>query len=208
MSNAMRTVRALLTVCLLGAQPGLANPELRLPPSDGWELAVDESPPPGGTYGQFFMWKKDHNIQLRVATFAAQQIDYTNAWVLAVSAEMGKQSRAAGRNLHVTEGLVFELDGVKAAKLRTEDGDSRVILYWLPGAGGDVVLSLIGANGAWDDKAMREVERTVNGVKGLRRPPPTLDASMLTATRLAVAAVLGVALIGGIIAFALRKQAT
>ncbi|MDP1827548.1 MAG: hypothetical protein Q8L48_30030 [Archangium sp.] len=201
-------MRALLVCILVGAQLSAAAPELKLPPSEGWEVAVDDSPPTGGTHGQFFMWKKDHNIQLRVATFAAQRIDYTDAWVLAVSAEMGKQSRAAGRNLHVTEGLVFELDGAKAAKLRTEDGDSRVILYWLPGEGGDVVLSLIGANGAWDDKAMREVERSVNAVKGLRRPPPTLDASMLTATNLAVAAVLGVALIGGIIAFALRKQAT
>lgn len=200
-------VRALLVCLLVGAQVSAAAPELKLPPSEHWELTVDDAPPAGGSKGQFFMWKKDRNVQLRVGTFAAHRVDYTNEWVLAVSAEMGKQSRAAGRNLQVTEGLVFELDGASVAKLRTVDGDSKVILYWLPGEGGDVVLSLIGANGAWDDKAMREVERAVNGVKGLRRPPPTIDASMLTATHLAVLAVLGVALIGGIVAFALRKRA-
>jgi hypothetical protein len=204
----MSTARAWLTLSLLlGAHLAAAAPELKLPPSEHWELTVDDAPPAGGSKGQFFMWKKDRNIQLRVGTFAAHRVDYTHGWVLAISAEMGKQSRAAGRNLHVTEGLVFELDGASVAKLRTEDGDSKVILYWLPGDGGDVVLSLIGANGAWDDKAMREVERVVNGVKGLRRPAPTLDASMLTATHLAVLAVLGVGLIGGIVAFALRKSA-
>lgn len=200
-------MRALLVCILVGALPGAAAPELKLPPSEHWELTVDDAPPAGGSKGQFFMWKKDRNIQLRVGTFAAHRVDYTHEWVLALSAEMGKQSRAAGRNLRVTEGLVFELDGASVAKLRTEDGDSKVILYWFPGDDGDVVLSLIGANGAWDDKATREVERVVNGVKGLRRPPPTIDASMLTATNLTVLAVLGLGLIGGIVAFALRKSA-
>ncbi|MDP3154543.1 MAG: hypothetical protein Q8N23_17830 [Archangium sp.] len=81
--------------------------------------------------------------------------------MLAFAGKMAQQSRTAGGDLKVTEGLVFEADGAVVAKIRTTDGPTKTLMYWMPGSEGDAVVSLMGANGAWDDDAKEEVERSV-----------------------------------------------
>jgi hypothetical protein len=183
-----------------------ASPVLKVPPSGEWEAVADPIPQPGASDGQFFVWKKNHDVRLRVATFKALREDYSNAYVMAVSAQMGKQSRAAGGNLKVTEGVVFEVDGAQVAKMRTEDGSSQVLLYWLPGEEGDVVVSLMGANGAWDPDAKEEVEHAVYSVKHLRRRGLSTDEAAETAVEVAFASVVVMVVVGGLAAVALRRR--
>ncbi|MDP2274953.1 MAG: hypothetical protein Q8N23_17835 [Archangium sp.] len=66
-------------VCLLVVVVA-APPELRLPPSDSWEVADDPVPQPGVTGGKFFLWKKNHDVRLRYGTVAAMKQDYTQSW--------------------------------------------------------------------------------------------------------------------------------
>lgn len=185
----------------------VAGPDLRIPPSDNWEAATDPVPQSGLTGGQFFVWKKNPDIRLRFGTVTAMREDYTPGWVIAFSGAMAQKSRAAGGDLKVTAGVSFELDGARVAKIRMSDGPTQTLLYWLPGNEGDLALTLMGANGAWDDAAREEVERSANAVKGLRRTGPSLEESVETASYGAVFAAVALFVIGGLIALAFRRRA-
>ncbi len=119
---------------------------------------------------------------------------------------MGKEFRANAKQTRITEGLSFEIDGARVAKLELADGASRTMLWWLPAVGGDVIVSLIGTESAWDARAKNDVERMINGAKHLRRPGLTPDES----AELAVTVVLGVlaslVVIGGLVALVARRR--
>ncbi|MHB8876958.1 MAG: hypothetical protein ACYC8T_24950 [Myxococcaceae bacterium] len=182
------------------------GPDLKLPPSDEWREIADPEPPPGTIDGRFFVWAGNPNVRLRVGAVKALRQSYDNAFVMGVSEEMGKRTRAGGPEVRVTEGITFKLDGASVAKLRTVDERDHTLLFYLPGDEGDVVVALMGLDGAWDKKAEDEVARTVNAVRHLRRPNMTLDESVGTATNVVILVTLFTIALGGILVAVLRRR--
>ena len=175
-------------------------PQVALPPSSGWEARADPAPAPEATATAFYVWRKDPNVRLRIGTMAALKQDYSPAFMMALAARMGKDARADGRTLQVTEALTFDVAGVPVGKLHTVDGRNQALLYWLPGAEGDVVVSLLGVDGAWDAHAEHEVARAVAGAMNLRAPAAARGEAVSVVTSWVAAgfaaAVLGAGLLG------------
>lgn len=201
--------RRLIPFLLVVAAHALAAvPELRIPPSDGWEAVADPVPQPGTTDGHFFVWKQDRNVRLRVATAPALHADYSSEYVLKLAAQMGEEFRTNGKQTRITEGLSFEVDGARVAKLQLADNASRTILWWLPAGGGDVIVSLMGTESAWDARARNDVERMVTGAKHLRRPGLTPDESVELAVTVLLGVLVSLAGIGGLVALVARRRVT
>jgi hypothetical protein len=183
-----------LLACAWLAGANAEQPQMTLPPSDQWEEVKDPAPPADATHGRFFVSKKNPSIRLRVGTAKNLKLNYSDAFVIGVSEKMGARARAEGREFRVTQASVFELEGAAVAKLRIADGPNQSLLFWLPGESGDVVLSLMGVEGAWDDKAEAEVSKAVNAAKHLRRPELSMDEWAVDAAVIAgaIAAVIGI----------------
>lgn len=163
------SVLRLLPLTLLSAA-ALAEPQVRLPPSDAWKEL--EATAQGA---RVFALGKDATVTLTVAVSDEPPQRYTPEFMMELSRKVAKQAK--GQDLHVTEATSIMVMGANVGVMRTSDVNGKAVRYWVPGDDADLLLTLRKKEG-WNRDAENEVSNAVSLATGIRGKPPTSDSEL------------------------------
>lgn len=191
--------RALLILALAGASAALAEPQLKLPPSDGWSEADDVDDGSGLESARSFSLVKDPSVTLRVGWSPELHPKFTSELMMELARTTAKAAK--GRDMRVTDATTINVKGTNVGVMRFNDKRGKGMQWFLPGEDAEIIVVLRKKGEGWNREAENEVGNAVSLATNLRGKPPPDEADFAL-----YGGIGAVVLIGGALAFAVLRR--